>query len=116
MEGQIKMAPTRNIHTHTHTHTHTVRANNSIKYYIGAMEGTFKQRTYAHKFSFSNRKYSNTTLSACIWKLKDRNITPSITWKVIKSAPANNEISWRCLLYFQEKVAITHPSQNTIKP
>ena len=85
-------------------------------YSVGTMERTFKQRTYAHKLLFSNRKYSNnTTLSAYIWKLKDRNITPSIIWEVIKSAPVYNKISQRCLLRCQEKVAIiTHPLKNTL--
>ena len=53
------------------------------------------------------KKYPiHTTLSAYFWKLKDKNITPSITWKVTKSAPAYNKISRRCLLCFHEKVAI----------
>ena len=90
----------------------TVRTNNSTKYYISAREGTFKQRIYAHKLSFSNKKYSNnTTLSAYIWKLKDKNITPSVNWEVIKAAPVYNKIS-RSLPCLHENVTIiTHPSQ-----
>ena len=78
-----------------------------IKRLICVTEGTFKQRKYAHKLSFSNKNYShNTNLSAYIWKLKVKNSTSSITSEVIKPAPACNKISRICLLCIHEKVVI----------
>ena len=67
----------------------TVKNNRSVKQYIGAMEGTIKQRIYNYKLSFTNRNYStNTSLSTHIWHLKDMNILPTITRKILKIAPA----------------------------
>ena len=38
-----------------------IMTQNSTKYYPGAMEGTFKQKTSAHNLLFSNPEYSNNT-------------------------------------------------------
>lgn len=82
-----------------------VSANNSTMYYIGATEGPFKKRKNNHDLAFSNEKYSNsTTLSTYIWHLKDKNITPRISWKTKK-----------CLLCLHEKVAIiSHTQQKNL--
>ena len=67
----------------------TVKTNNSVKHYIGATDGIIKQRIYNHKLSFINKNYSfNTTLSSYIWHLKDINISPTITWEILKLAHA----------------------------
>ena len=56
------------------------------------------------------KQSNNTTISI----LKDKNITPNITWKVMKF-PLANKISRRCLFCLHEKVAIiTHPSKYTL--
>ena len=66
-----------------------VKTNNSVKHYIGATEGTIKLRIYNHKHFFTKRNYSsNTSLSSYIWHLKDTNISPTITWEILKLAPA----------------------------
>ena len=94
----------------------TVKTNRSVKQYIGAMEGTIKQRIYNHKLTFTNRNYpSNTSLSSYIWCLKGINISPTITWEILKLIPHYNKTSRKCLLCLHEKLAIiTYPSQNTL--
>ena len=68
--------------------------NNSVKHYIGATEGTIKQRIHNHNLSFKYRNYaSNTSLSSYIWQVKDTNISPTINWEILKQAPANNKTS-----------------------
>ena len=69
-----------------------VKTNNSVKHYIGATEGTKKQRIYNHNLPFTNRNYSsNTSLSSHIWYLKDINISPTITWEILKLVPSYNK-------------------------
>ena len=64
----------------------------TVKQYIGATEGTIKQRIYNHKLSLTNRNYSsNTSLSSYIWHLKDMSISPTITWEILKLATAYNK-------------------------
>ena len=70
----------------------TVKTNNSVKHYISVTEDTIKQRIYNHKLSFKNRNYaSNTSLSSYIWHLKDTNISPTITWVILKQPPTYNK-------------------------
>ena len=94
----------------------TVKTNSSVKQYIGATEGTIKQGIYNHKLSFTNWNYSsNTSLSSYIQHLKDMNISPTITWEILKLAPAYNKTSRKCLLCLHEKLAIiTYLLQNTL--
>ena len=69
----------------------TVKTN-SVKHYIGATEGTIKQRIYNHKLSLKKRNLaSNTSLSSYIWELKDTSISSTTTWEILKQAPANNK-------------------------
>ena len=72
----------------------TIRTNNSIKQYGDETEDTVKQRIYNHKLSFTNRNYStNTSLSIYIWRLKDMNISRTITWEILKLVPAYSNTS-----------------------
>ena len=86
------------------------------KKYIGITESTIKQRIYNHKLSFSNRNYStDTCLSTHIWHQKDMNISPTITWEILKLAHVYSKKTKKCLRCLHEKLAvITHPSQNTL--
>ena len=57
-----------------------VKTNNSLKQYMGAMEGAIKQRIYNHKLSFTNKNdTSNTSLSSYIWCLINMNLSSPIT-------------------------------------
>ena len=115
--GSKAHAPLPNKCLYTNTiYKATVKTNNSIKHYIGETEGTIKQRIHNHNLSFKYRNYaSNTSLSSYIWQLKDINISPTITWEILKQAPAYSKTSKKCLLCLHEKLAIiTYPSQNTL--
>ena len=75
----------------------TVKTNNSVKHYIGATEGTIKQRIHNHNLSFKCRNYaSNTSLSSYIWQLKDANISPTITREILKQSHTYNKTSKKC--------------------
>ena len=72
----------------------TLKTNSSVKQYIVATEGTIKQIIYNHKLSFTHRNYSsNTSLFAYIWHLKNMSISPTITWELLKLAPAYHKTS-----------------------
>ena len=59
--------------------------------------------------------YSFIYIPSYIWHLKDMNISPTITWEILKLAPAYNKTSKKCLLCLHKKLAIiTYPSQNTL--
>ena len=55
----------------------------------------------------NNDKYRNsTTLSAYVWSLKDKNITPSLKWSIMKRAKSYSNTSKVCRLCLQEKLEI----------
>ena len=110
------MPPTRKLPTRNVVYRAIVKTNNSVKQYIGEMEGTIKQTIYNLKLLLSNRNYStNTSLSTYVGHLKDLNISPTITWEILELVPAYNMTSKKCLLCHYKKLAIiTHPSQNTL--
>ncbi len=87
------------------------------KQYIGITEGEWKKRFANHKQSFKNKKYSkDTMLSKYIWELKEKNIDDFIlNWSILKTAPAYNNISKKCILCLQEKFEIiTHANQECL--
>ena len=91
--------------------------NKPQKVYLGLTEGSWKQRNYRHKFSFSNKKYAHSTaLSKYVWDCEDKiKQTPEISWKIVKSAPAYTNTSKRCVLCLEEKMAIiTYPDQEKL--
>ena len=50
-----------------------------------------------------------------IWQLKDTNISPPITWEILKQDPAYNKISKKCIPCLHEKLTIiTYSSQITL--
>ena len=52
----------------------TKSKDNLEKIYIGLTERPWKQRSYSHKLSLTNRKYAHSTaLSKYLWDLKDKN-------------------------------------------
>ena len=82
----------------------TTDKDDTGKNYIGLTEGTFKQRYTQHKLSFRNRKYANRTeLAKHIW---DNNENYRISWSIISSASAYNNISKRYNLCLTEKLYI----------
>ena len=93
----------------------TTDKDDTGKNYIGLTEGTFKQRYMQHKLSFRDRKYASCTeLTKHIWKLKDNDENYKISWSIISSASAYNNISKRCNLCLTEKLYIMKADKASI--
>ena len=92
-----------------------LKTSSPVKQYVGAKEGAIK-RVYNQHFSFTNRNYSsNTSLSSYRYAPKNMNISPTITWEILKLAPTC-KTSRKCLLCLHEKLAIiAYPSQSTLR-
>ena len=90
----------------------TTDKDDTGKNYIGLTEGTFKQRYMQHKLSFRDRKYASCTKH--IWKLKDNGENYKISWSIISSASAYNNISKRCNLCLTEKLYIMKADKASI--
>ena len=82
--------------------------NKPDKVYIGLTEGEWKKRHSQHKTSFKYKKLAKSTaLSTYFWETKEKEkIDPILTWSILKSVPAYNNITKRCQLCLQEKLAI----------
>ena len=76
-------------------------------------EGQFKRQRYDnHVKSFENKFYANiTTLSSYVWELKKRkNVSPALTWEVLRTAKTHSNVTKYCSLCLHEKPAIiTYP-------
>ena len=73
--------------------------------YLGVSETLFKERFRNHKKEFAHMKYRNSTeLSKYIGQLKDANLTPIVTWKVVAKVFSDTKINF-CKLYLTEKVS-----------
>ena len=60
----------------------------NTKTYVGSTGTTFKARLYNHRSSFLDRaKEHQTALSTYMWKMKDENKKPEITWRTLAKAP-----------------------------
>ena len=90
--------------------------NYQEKKYIGLCESTFKKRFANHKSSFNHERYkSSTSLSVELWKIKEMNGTPNVTWRIINKAKSYTPESKRCLLCMNEKYEIAnYPYKNLL--
>ena len=80
--------------------------NDEKKFYLGVSETPFKERFRNHKKEFTHKKYRNSTeLSKYIWQLKDANIAPIVTWKVVAKVSSDAKVNF-CKLCLTEKVFI----------
>ena len=86
------------------------------KCYLGSCETTFEDRFGNHKKSLNDDKYNNDTkLSKEFWKIKKRNGTPKITWRIITICRSYNPNSKRYLLCLIEKYEIaTYKADNLL--
>ena len=67
--------------------------------YFGIAEEPFKGHLYNHNLSFRNEFYkSDIELSKEVWKIKMKNYTPKITWRIIRKCPRYNYDSRKCYL------------------
>ena len=77
------------------------------KEYIGMTANSFKERFNNHKKSFNNEKYEKETeLSKYIWKLKKNKKDYSVSWSILKRAPAFSPGRKRCNLCIEEKLCL----------
>ena len=76
--------------------------------YIGLATGFWKERYANHLKSFRHSKYSkDTRLSTHLWKLKGTdNQMPKLQWSVMKKSSPYSNISKRCMICLNEKLAI----------
>ena len=81
--------------------------NDRERIYIGISAGSWKQRLYYHRHSFSNPQLKNqTALSKYFWNLKDLGLTSQIKWKIIRQSSTANNFNGRCNLCIGEKISI----------
>lgn len=87
-----------------------VRADNSaVQTYIGHTANSFKSRYSSHLSSFNHANHKTaTTLSQYIWKLKDDNITYSISWKIVALCQPYAPTTKHCNLCITEKFFIIY--------
>ena len=86
------------------------------KCYIVSCKITFKDSFGNHKMSFNHIKDKyDTELSKEFWEIKKRNVTPKITWKIIRICCSYNPNRKRCLLCLNEKYEIaTYKGDNLL--
>ena len=90
--------------------------NYEEKKYIGLCESTFKKRFTSHKSNFNLERYRNSTaLSAEIWRIKDQNGQPNVSWRIIRKAKSYTPETKRCNLCLAEKFEIAnYPGKNLL--
>ena len=82
----------------------TVRGGSEVKQYVGLTANTFKKRFAAHKQSFDKPEgRTKTTLAGYIWQLKEKNITPEISWEIVCRAAPFSPVTGVCNLCTSEK-------------
>ena len=80
---------------------------NEVKRYIGMTANPFKSRFSNHKKSFNHIKYEKETeLSKYVWDLKRNQKDFTISWSIMKSAPAYISGCKRCNLCIEEKLCL----------
>jgi len=83
--------------------------------YIGLCETTFKKRYANHKQSFTSVKYKNSTsLSTELWRIKELNGHPTITWKILRKTNSYTPESGKCSLCLNEKYEIANYSGDNL--
>ena len=77
--------------------------------YTGLTGGKFKDRWYKHDSDMKHEKNrNNTSLSAHVWELKDKNLNYSLKWDFIETAQTFNPITKKCRLCLKEKFHIMY--------
>ena len=85
----------------------TVTQDDQTKnHYTGLCSTTFKARLGIHKQSIKNEAINQTSLSKFIWKLKQKNIQYTLSWKLIDRAKPFSPITGSCALCLREKFYI----------
>ena len=84
--------------------------------YIGLCDSTFKKRFTNHKSTFNLERYRNSnTLSAEVWRIKDLNRLPMVSWRMIRRANSFTHETKRCNLCLAEKFEMAnYPGRNLL--
>ena len=89
--------------------------NYGEKLYIGISEPEFKKRFGNHTKSFRDKAYSkDTELSKEIWRLKEKNATFEVHWRIRRLCPSYEPSSKKCLLCLNEKMDILEHDGNNL--
>ena len=81
----------------------TGRGGSEVQQYVGLTANTFKKRFAAHKQSSDKpEERTKTTLAGYIWHLKDKKITPEISWEIGCRAAPFPPVTGVCNLYTNE--------------
>jgi len=81
----------------------SVSTQNSTEHYTGLTGGTLKKRWYQHNTNLNNQDHrTKTTLSAHVWKLKDKDRSYEIQWDIMDRARTFNPINKKCRLCLKE--------------
>ena len=90
----------------------TVRnKNQQEESYIG-LAGSFKERERNHRSSFRYQsKRKKTRLSKFVWKSKEDDLEPKVSWKILEKCHTYNPITDTCQLCIREKFYIIHKSE-----
>ena len=90
--------------------------NYGERLYRGITDPIFKKRFKNHEKSFNHKKYSKETeLSKEIWRIKAKNASYNVTWRIIKQYRSYNPNTKRCMLCVNEKLAIlNHDGDNLL--
>ena len=85
----------------------TVKTDANTSSYVGMTGKNFKTSYYNHIKSFKNKRYKNETqLSKYIWKLKEKEVEHTITWKKLCQFNTCQRRSGLYNLCVEEKVEI----------
>ena len=85
----------------------TVEAETNTSSYVGMNGNSFKTRYYNHIKSLKNKCYKNKTeLSKYIWKLREKEVEHTITWKNLRQSSTCQRPSGLCNLCLKEKLEI----------
>ena len=92
------------------------KENPKTKIYYGVCETAFKRRYANHKKTFNNIIHqTDTELSNEYWNIISGNKTSNISWEILGTHKSYNQISKRCLLCLNEKLAIAlHKDDNML--
>ena len=85
----------------------TVETETNSSSYVGMTGNSFKTRYYNHIKSLKNTRYKNeTAFSMYIWKLTEKEVEHTITWKKLGQSNTRQRRSGLCNLCIEEKVEI----------
>ena len=79
-----------------------IQPNKQTSTYIGQTSCNFKKRLAVHLQTFKDINTSQTALSNHIHELKERGITPKVTWKIVDRGKSFTPITAVCQLCVKE--------------